>query len=98
MINGLLLIPSYQTNPTNLDFLLGSHSKKRILFLITGSMSGSAATPGSEMLLGITNEGELLVQIGRCGQSGVNTETQNQKRPAEAFVYPVTKEVDAADG
>ncbi len=50
------------------------------------------------MLLKFTNAGELLLQVGRRGQSGGNMDTQNLKRPAEVFVYPETNEVLVADG
>ncbi|MGD8210582.1 MAG: hypothetical protein PVF32_12030 [Desulfobacterales bacterium] len=46
-----------------------------------------AAAAGSDILLKFTNEGELLVQIGRRGQNGVNPDTQSLMRPVEASVY-----------
>ena len=62
-------------------------------------IGGNSGQPESDdMLLKFTNEGELLMQIGRRGQSDGNTDTQNLKRPAEAFVYQDTNEVFVADG
>ena len=50
------------------------------------------------MLLKFTSEGELLMQIGRRGQSGGNKDTRNLKRPAESFVHQAMNEVFVADG
>ena len=62
-------------------------------------IGGNRGEPESDdMLLKFTAEGELLLQIGRRGQSGGNTDTQNVRRPAEMFVYEDTNEVFVADG
>ena len=62
-------------------------------------VGGNGGQPESDdMLLKFTNEGELLLQVGRRGQSGGNTDTDNVQRPAEAFVHPETNEVFVADG
>ena len=62
-------------------------------------VGGNGGEPESDdMLLKFTNEGELVMQIGHRGQSGGNTDTQNLKRPAEAFVHHDTNEVFVADG
>ena len=62
-------------------------------------VGGNSGQPESDdMLLKFTTEGELLLQIGHRGQSGGNTDTQNVRRPAEAFVYQATNEVFVADG
>ncbi len=62
-------------------------------------IGGNGGQPESDdMLLKFTTEGELLLQIGRRGQSGGNTDTENVRRPAEAFVYQDTNEVFVADG
>lgn len=62
-------------------------------------IGGNAAEPESDdMLLKFTSAGELIMQIGRRGQSGGNADTENLGRPAEAFVYHDTNEVFIADG
>lgn len=62
-------------------------------------IGGNSGQPESDdMLLKFTTEGELLLQIGHRGQSGGNTDTENVRRPAEAFVYQDTNEVFVADG
>ena len=62
-------------------------------------IGGNSGQPESDdMLLKFTSEGELLLQIGRRSQSGGNTDTQNVRRPAEAFVYQDSNEVFVADG
>ena len=62
-------------------------------------VGGNSAQPESDdMLLKLTNAGDLLMQIGRRGQSGGNDDIQNLMRPAEAFVHQDTNEVFVADG
>jgi len=62
-------------------------------------VGGNSGAPESDdMLLKFTTEGELLLQIGHRSQSGGNTDTENVRRPAEAFVYQDTNEVFVADG
>ena len=62
-------------------------------------IGGNSGQPESDdMLLKFTTEGELVLQIGHRGQSGGNTDTENVRRPAEAFVYQDTNEVFVADG
>ena len=62
-------------------------------------IGGNGSDPASDdMLLKFTPDGELLLQIGRRGQSGGNADTENLMRPAESFVYPETNEVFVADG
>jgi DNA-binding beta-propeller fold protein YncE len=62
-------------------------------------VGGNGGDPESDdMLLKLTNTGELLLQIGGRGVSGGNTDTDNLRRPAESFVYGQTNEVFVADG
>ena len=62
-------------------------------------VGGNSGAPESDdMLLKFTTEGDLLLQIGHRSQSGGNTDTENVRRPAEAFVYQSTNEVFVADG
>jgi DNA-binding beta-propeller fold protein YncE len=62
-------------------------------------VGGNGGDPESDdMLLKLTNTGELLLQIGGRGVSGGNTDTNNLRRPAESFVYAETNEVFVADG
>ena len=60
-------------------------------------VGGNSAQPVSDdMLLKLTNGGDLLLQIGGPGRSSGNTDTDNLRRPAESFVYG--DEVFVADG
>ena len=62
-------------------------------------VGGNSGQPESDdMLLKFTTAGELQLQIGHRGRSGGNTDTENVRRPAEAFVYQDTNEVFVADG
>ena len=62
-------------------------------------VGGNSGQPESDdMLLKFTTEGELLLQVGHRGQSSGNMDTENVRRPAEAFVYQDTNEVFVADG
>ena len=62
-------------------------------------LGGNGGDPASDdMLLKFTRDGEFVMQIGGRGTSGGNTDTDNLKRPAEAFVYQATNEVFVADG
>ena len=51
-----------------------------------------------DQLLKFTMGGELVMQIGRPGESQGNRDTQNLGRPADAWVHPPTNEVFVADG
>jgi len=62
-------------------------------------VGGNSGQPESDdMLLKFTTEGDLLMQVGRRGQSEGNADTQNLRRPAESFVHQDTNEVYVADG
>ncbi len=58
----------------------------------------SGAPEADDMLLKFDAEGELLLQVGRRGQSTGNADTLNLNRPAESFVRSATNEVYVADG
>ena len=51
-----------------------------------------------DQLLKFTSDGEFVMQIGRAGRSGGNTDTQNVNRAADLYVYPPTNELFVADG
>lgn len=53
---------------------------------------------GDDQILKFTSEGEFVMQIGRAGRSGGNTDTQNVNRAADLYVYPPTNELFIADG
>ncbi len=53
---------------------------------------------GDDQLLKFTSDGEFVMQIGRAGRSGGNTDTQNVNRAADLYVYPPTNELFVADG
>jgi DNA-binding beta-propeller fold protein YncE len=59
-------------------------------------ISGSGR--GDDQILKFTSDGEFIMQIGRAGQSGGNTDTQNVNRAADIYVYPRTNELFVADG
>ena len=62
-------------------------------------VGGNSGQPESDdMLLKFSNQGELLLQVGRRGQSSGNADTRNLRRPAEAFVHAATDEIFVADG
>ena len=53
---------------------------------------------GDDQILKFTSDGEFVMQIGRAGRSGGNTDTENVNRAADLYVYPPTNELFIADG
>ena len=53
---------------------------------------------GEDQVLKFTMGGELVMQIGRPGESQGNRDTQNLGRPADVWVHPPTNELFVADG
>lgn len=51
-----------------------------------------------DQLLKFTQDGTLVMQIGRSNQSSGNRDTRNLHRPADAWVHQATNEVFVADG
>ena len=51
-----------------------------------------------DQMLKFTMSGELVMRIGRPGESQGNRDTQNLGRPADAWVHPPTNELFVADG
>ena len=51
-----------------------------------------------DQLLKFTQDGKLVMQIGRSSQSKGNADTKNLHRPADVWVYPQTNELFVADG
>ncbi len=51
-----------------------------------------------DQLLKFTQDGKLVLQIGKSNQSKGNADTKNLHRPADEWVYPQTNEVFVADG
>jgi hypothetical protein len=51
-----------------------------------------------DQLLKFTQEGKLVMQIGRSNQSKGNADTANLHRPADEQVYPATNELFVSDG
>ena len=51
-----------------------------------------------DQVLKFTMTGELVMEIGRPGESQGNRDTQNLGQPADAWVHPPTNELFVADG
>jgi hypothetical protein len=51
-----------------------------------------------DQLLKLTQDGKLVLQIGKSNQSKGNADTKNLHRPADEWVYPQTNELFVADG
>ena len=51
-----------------------------------------------DQLLKFTQDGKLVLQIGKSNQSKGNADTKNLHRPADEWVYPQTNEIFVADG
>jgi len=51
-----------------------------------------------DQLLKLTQDGKLVMQIGRSNQSKGNADTRNLHRPADVWVHPQTNELFVADG
>jgi len=71
-----------------------------IIFVADGhNGQGPDPAPGSTgRILKFTADGEFLLQIGRAGQSGGSSDTENLGRPAGIVVDPAANEVYIADG
>ena len=53
---------------------------------------------GDDQILKFTQDGKLVMQIGRSSQSKGNADTLNLRQPADVWVLPKTNEVFVADG
>jgi DNA-binding beta-propeller fold protein YncE len=53
---------------------------------------------GDDQLVKFTQDGKLVLQVGRASQSKGNADTQNLHQPADAWVLPRTNEIFVADG
>ena len=61
--------------------------------------NGAATKPvNDDQMLKFTQDGKLVMQIGRSNQSKGNADTVNLHRPADAWVLPKTNELFVADG
>jgi hypothetical protein len=71
-------------------------------FVWLGGRAGwpRATTPGvsDDMIMKFTMDGELVMQIGRSGESTGNLDTENVHQATDVFVDTEAKEVYAADG
>ena len=68
---------------------------------ISGNGGWPKPAPGGstdDMILKFTTAGKFVLQIGRRGQSGGDTDTTNVHQPADVFVHPPTNELFVADG
>ncbi len=68
---------------------------------ISGNGGWPKPAPGGstdDMILKFTSAGKFVLQIGRRGQSGGDTDTANVHQPADVFVHTPTNELFVADG
>jgi DNA-binding beta-propeller fold protein YncE len=81
----------------------GIHIDHKGFVWIGGNSCPDNGLPGlkpvtDDQLLKLTQDGKLVMQIGRSNQSKGNADTQNLHRPADAWVHPQTNELFVADG
>jgi NHL repeat len=78
----------------------GIHIDYKGYVWIGGNSCPTRGQPGvtDDQLLKFTQDGKLVMQIGRSNQSKGNADTQNLHRPADAWVHPQSNEVFVADG
>jgi hypothetical protein len=68
---------------------------------ITGNGGWPKPSPGGstdDMILKFTPAGKLVLQIGKRGASGGDTDTANVHQPGDVFVHAATSELYVADG
>ena len=58
----------------------------------------SGSGQADDQILKLTQKGEIVLQIGRSGQSAGNHDSKNVHMAADLFVYPRTNELFVADG
>jgi DNA-binding beta-propeller fold protein YncE len=81
----------------------GIHIDHKGFVWIGGNSCPENGLPGlkpvtDDQLLKFTQDGKLVLQIGRSNQSKGNADTQNLHRPADVWVHPQTNELYVADG
>lgn len=81
----------------------GIHIDYKGYVWIGGNNCPSRALPrlrpvSDDQLLKFTQDGKLVMQIGRASQSKGNADTLNFQQPADAWVHPKSNEVFVADG
>lgn len=68
---------------------------------ISGNGGWPKPSPGGstdDMILKFTRAGKFVMQIGKRGQSGGDSDTDNVHQPADVFVHPASNELYVADG
>jgi DNA-binding beta-propeller fold protein YncE len=81
----------------------GIHIDHKGFVWIGGNSCPDNGLPGlkpvtDDQLLKFTQDGKLVMQIGRSNQSKGNADTQNLHRPADVWVHPQSNELYVADG
>jgi DNA-binding beta-propeller fold protein YncE len=81
----------------------GIHIDSKGFVWLGGNSCPTNGLPGlkpvaDDQLLKLTQDGKLVMQIGRSNQSKGNADTQNLHRPADVWVHPQTNELFVADG
>src|SRR5258705_10851308 len=81
----------------------GIHIDYKGFVWLGGNNCPTSGLPGlkpvaDDQLLKFTQDGKLVMQIGRSNQSKGNADTKNLHRPADVWVYQPTNELFVADG
>ena len=81
----------------------GIHIDHKGYVWVGGNNCAERALPGlkavnDDQIIKFTQDGKLVMQIGRANQSKGNADTQNLRQPADVWVLPSTNEAFVADG
>jgi DNA-binding beta-propeller fold protein YncE len=81
----------------------GIHIDNKGFVWIGGNSCPTNGLPGlkplaDDQLLKFTQDGKLVMQVGKSNQSKGNADTANFHRPADAQLHPATNELFVADG
>jgi DNA-binding beta-propeller fold protein YncE len=77
---------------------IGGNGRSRGAGLDESQVSGTVQSFNDNMVLKFTQEGKLLMQIGKPGHSKGSNDVDNLRLPAKTFVDPKTNELYVADG
>jgi DNA-binding beta-propeller fold protein YncE len=79
----------------------GIHVDSKGSVWISGNGGWPKPSPGGstdDMILKFTTAGKLVLQVGRRGKSGGDSDTSNVHQPGDVFVHAPTNELFVADG